>query len=127
MQRSRMAYESLAANDDVPMTGLAEGQGGGLTSGRRRQSDNGPPRSGRTRELYDAFGEVSDDDDEDADEGTRLNPNNNGSRGGGRGGRGDVGGNEVGFHSGFLDDDEEGVSPGASRTDLRQGAYRDEP
>lgn len=119
-----MAYESLAANEDVPMTGLAEQ--GGLMSGQRsrRGGDGGGLRSGRTRELYDAFGEMSDDEDNDgeADEATRLNP-----RGGG--GSGVVGRNEVGFHSGFLDDDEEenGVSPRVSRTDLRQTGYRDEP
>ena len=97
-----MAYESLAANEDVPMTGLAEQ--GGLMSGQRsrRGGDGGGLRSGRTRELYDAFGEMSDDDDNDgeADEATRLNP-----RGGG--GSGAVGRNEVGFHSGFLDDEDE--------------------
>ncbi|KAF5387483.1 hypothetical protein D9757_006557 [Collybiopsis confluens] len=126
MQRSKMAYESLAVNEDVPMTGFAEQ--GGLMSGQRSRRGGGGDgqRSGRTRELYDAFGEMSDDDDDndgEADEATRLNP-----RGGGGSGV-SIGGNEVGFHSGFLDDEDEesGVSPKASRTDLKQTGYRDEP
>jgi kexin len=61
---------------------------------------NSVSRQGRPRakELYDAFGEVSDD--EDADEETRL--------------RGE------GFHSGFLDDDD----PSSAGP---EPAYRDEP
>lgn len=50
----RANYTSLPARDDLPMSSLGEGL------------NTGP----RTKELYDAFGEVSDD--EDADEETRL-------------------------------------------------------
>lgn len=61
----------------------------------------------RTKELYDAFGEVSDDD---ADEETGL--------------RGAIDRTEgLGFHSGFLDDDPStagGMTPAAAR-------YKDEP
>lgn len=67
-------------------------------------------RGGRTKELYDAFGEVSDD--EDADEQTRL-----------RGNSPDPGvGSSVGlgYHSAFLDDDEH---PNTAATP----AYQDEP
>ncbi len=58
-----------------------------------------------TRELYDAFGEVSDDDDND-DETTALRP---------------PAARALGFHSGFLDDDEPSTAAG-----LTPG-YRDEP
>ncbi|KAJ7074135.1 peptidase S8/S53 domain-containing protein [Mycena amicta] len=57
-ERRRNDYASLPAGDELPMSGL----GGRLSSG-----------GARTKELYDAFGEVSDDEDEDADEETRLN------------------------------------------------------
>ncbi|KAJ3872164.1 peptidase S8/S53 domain-containing protein [Lentinula edodes] len=127
--RRKMAYESLAGNDEVPMTSMMESSalvGGGAGGGRGNSTASGRvPRSGRTRELYDAFGDVSDsdEDDEDANEETRLR-------------RSDqvdierVGRNEVGFHSGFLDD-EDAVSPMGSATRLTsgtravEGAYRD--
>jgi kexin len=67
---------------------------------------------GGTKELYDAFGTVSDDDDDDADEETGLRA------GGSRRPGGPLGAHAVGYHSGFLDD-EEPVSP--------SGGYRDEP
>jgi kexin len=60
----------------------------------------------RTKELYDAFGEH---DDDDADENTGLR-----SPGGA--------GPELGFHEGFLDDED----PHTSRT-TPTPAYRDEP
>ncbi|KAJ3985412.1 peptidase S8/S53 domain-containing protein [Lentinula detonsa] len=124
--RRRMAYESLAGNDEVPMTSMIESDalGGGRRAGRNDSTGNGgAPRSGRTRELYDAFGEVSDSDDEDdATEETRLHPSGQAA--------GRVGENEVGFHSGFLDD-EDAVSPMGSANHLpsagRAGGYRDEP
>jgi kexin len=74
------AYAALSAGDELQMNSV---------------SRQGRPRA---KELYDAFGELSDD--EDADEETRLHG--------------------VGFHSGFLDDDE----PSAAGPAL---VYRDEP
>ncbi|KAJ4475682.1 peptidase S8/S53 domain-containing protein [Lentinula aciculospora] len=127
--RRRAAYESLAGNDEMPMTSMMEPSA--LMSGRGRGGRNsttaggGVPRSGRTRELYDAFGEVSDsDEDEDVNERTRLHPSGQGD--------GRMGDNVVGFHSGFLDD-EDAVSPIGSAINLSSGAraaeggYRDEP
>ncbi|PPQ71410.1 hypothetical protein CVT24_012228 [Panaeolus cyanescens] len=67
-------------------------------------SVSGGPRT--TRELYDAFGEVSDDDSDD--ETTALNQGNSRVTGG------------LGFHSGFLDDD---PSTAAGMTPK----YQDEP
>ncbi|KAJ7510200.1 peptidase S8/S53 domain-containing protein [Mycena galericulata] len=49
-------YSTLPAGDELPMSGVRSGRLSG----------------GRTKELYDAFGEVSDDDDDDADEQTHL-------------------------------------------------------
>ncbi|KAL0946529.1 hypothetical protein HGRIS_012738 [Hohenbuehelia grisea] len=93
-RQRRANYASLPAGDDLPMSSIRDGGSAGGV---------------RTKELYDAFGEVSDD--EDVDEETHLQ----GRRPGERSGAG------LGFHSGFLDDDEHpstaGVSPG----------YRDEP
>lgn len=83
-------YATLAGGEDVPMSTVGPG-------GVRP----------RTKELYDAFGEVSDD--EDADEETHL-----------RGGHHSVS-EGIGFHSGFLDDDEpQSAGPSGDR-------YRDEP
>ncbi|KAJ8454944.1 hypothetical protein ONZ45_g19110 [Pleurotus djamor] len=84
----RANYESLPGGDTMAMSSIRDGAVGGP----------------RTRELYDAFGEVSDD--EDADEQTQL-------RGPGR----STGG--IGFHSGFLDDDPSTAGPTPK--------YRDEP
>jgi len=66
-------------------------------------SITGGPRT--TRELYDAFGEVSDDDDDD-DETTALRQPLARS---------------VGFHSGFLDDDDPPTAAGLTPK------YRDDP
>ncbi|KAJ7256538.1 kex protein [Mycena haematopus] len=51
-------YSSLPEGDELPMSGV---RGGRLAGG-----------GGRTKELYDAFGEVSDGEEDDADEQTRL-------------------------------------------------------
>lgn len=77
--RRRAVYSSLA-DDELPMSSISRG-------GAR-------PRP-RAKELYDAFGEVSDDD-EDADEQTMLHP-----------GRSFDDHQEAGlaFHSEFLDDE----------------------
>jgi kexin len=71
-----------------------------------------PPR---TKELYDAFGEYEEDDEDDVDENTGLRA---GSPSGG-------GGGGLRFHEGFLDDED----PNTPRTGPTQGhqAYRDEP
>ncbi|KAH9952067.1 peptidase S8/S53 domain-containing protein [Amylocystis lapponica] len=85
--RRRANYTSLPAGDDVAMGSISLGNRGGQ----------------RTKELYDAFGEVSDD--EDADEQTRLRPRAP---------------SPVNFHTGFLDDEPStagGVTP----------HYKDEP
>jgi len=100
--RRRLARMSAHSNysaisgEEVPMAGF---NGGGLAAGRSRT----------TRELYDAFGEVSDDD-EYGDETTALRPRDDGRRA------------NLGFHSGFLDDDEPSAPLTAPAT-----AYRDEP
>ena len=91
--RRRANYASLAGNDLAMSTVSRDGR---------------PSRGARTKELYDAFGEVSDD--EDADEETGLRPRDHGDSPDGR----------LGFHSGFLDDDDP-VSAGHRPT------YRDEP
>jgi len=92
LQRRRANYSTLAA-DDLPMSSVARGHTGG----------------GRTKELYDAFGEVSDDEDDglDADEETGLRRN---ASPGGR----------LAFHSGFLEDDEAQDAGPAT-------IYKDEP
>ncbi|KAJ7137686.1 peptidase S8/S53 domain-containing protein [Mycena epipterygia] len=50
-------YKTLPAGDELPMSGVRGGR---------------PSGGARTKELYDAFGEVSEDEDDDADEQTRL-------------------------------------------------------
>jgi len=93
-RRARLAnYTTLPAGDDVSMSNLAGGQ---------RSVPLGP-RS--TKELYDAFGEVSDDE-YDGDDEEKLLRDPQISAG-------------LGFHSGFLEDDE----PQADGT----SAYRDNP
>jgi len=88
--RRRQNYTSLPA-DEVPMSSIRRGP------------------TGRTRELYDAFGEVSED--EDADERTKLHGGHD-TRGG------------LGFHAGFLEDDD----PQTAGTPFGSAApYRDEP
>jgi len=66
------------------------------------------PRAPRTKELYDAFGEH---DDEDVDETTGLRGTSPGGAGPG-----------LGFHEGFLDDED----PNTPRT-VPTPSYRDEP
>ncbi|PPQ93274.1 hypothetical protein CVT25_015272 [Psilocybe cyanescens] len=93
--RRRMAqkaaqYTALNNDNEVSMTALGTSISGG-------------PRT--TRELYDAFGEVSDDDD---DETTALRQPL--ARGAG-----------IGFHSGFLDDDDPPTAAGPTPI------YHDEP
>lgn len=91
--RKGQNYTSLPG-DEVAMESIRQGPGG------------------RTRELYDAFGEVSDDEDEDdADERTGLHPDND-PRG------------SLGLHDGFLDDDD----PQSAGTPFNSVTpYRDDP
>ncbi|GLB34764.1 putative kex protein [Lyophyllum shimeji] len=100
-RKARLAnYSTLPAGDDLSMSALATGRQSGVMTGGNRP----------TRELYDAFGEVSDDDD-DNDENTALrgtHPQDRVSTG-------------LGFHSGFLDDDEPSTAGGPTPV------YRDEP
>lgn len=91
--RRRVNYTSLTS-DDLAMNSVSR--------------DGRPSGGARTKELYDAFGELSDD--EDADEETGLRPRDHDGSPGGR----------LAFHSGFLDD-EDPVSAGHRST------YRDEP
>ena len=94
-RRARLVnYTTLPAGDDVSMNALA----GGERSAPRHASRP-------TKELYDAFGEVSDDE-YDGDEGEKLL----------RGAQISTG---LGFHSGFLKDD-------VPRVD-ETGRYRDHP
>ncbi|KAK1236417.1 pheromone processing endoprotease [Marasmius sp. AFHP31] len=101
-QKRRQQYESLAGEEDVLMGAMDHGGVAGRDSGSRVGTGRGT-----TRELYDAFGEVSDDDDA-ADEETRLRPDRSN----------EVASGGLGFHSGFLDDED---VPGS------RGGYRDEP
>lgn len=94
-RRARMAsYSSLPPGEEMSL--------GALMTGHRSAGVAAPNRP--TRELYDAFGEVSDDDE---DETTHLR---------------DHVSTGIGFNSGFLDDDEEPSNSVAEAT-LR---YRDE-
>ncbi|CCL99995.1 uncharacterized protein FIBRA_02020 [Fibroporia radiculosa] len=86
--RRKAAYTSLPESDEVVLSSVDKGAGVGQ----------------RSKELYDAFGEVSDD--EEADEETRLRPAGVSPA--------------VNLHAGFLDDDPStagGITP----------RYRDEP
>ena len=76
--------------------------------GRVGGAPRGAPRT--TKELYDAFGEVSDDDD-DVDEETALRPHSISHA------------LDTGLHSGFLDDDD----PPSGGSGRQQARYRDEP
>ncbi|KAJ7085743.1 peptidase S8/S53 domain-containing protein [Mycena belliarum] len=57
VQQRLRNYSTLPEGDELPMSGV---RGGRLSGGPR------------TKELYDAFGEVSEDEEDDADEQTRL-------------------------------------------------------
>lgn len=97
MRKRRANYSSLRGDDDVAMGSIGRMSGG---------SSRGPQR---TKELYDAFGEVSDD--EDADEETALRPHSISP------------GLDTGLHSGFLEDDD----PPTGGSGGKQSRYRDEP
>jgi kexin len=91
--RRAAGHYSALPDDDVALGALPRG-------------GSGTPR---TKELYDAFGEQ--DDDDDADENTGLRASSPGGAGPG-----------LGFHEGFLDDED----PHTPRT-APTPAYRDEP
>jgi kexin len=93
-RRAGGQYSALP-DDDVALGAMPRSAGGGSTP--------------RTKELYDAFGEHDEDDDVDENTGLRV-----GSPGGARPG--------LGFHEGFLDDED----PHTPRT-APTPAYRDEP
>ncbi len=98
-RRTMSAYDPLGTNE-MSMSALA---GHGPTGG-----------TGRSRELYDAFGEVSDDEDE-ADENTGLR-------------RPQVPGRStegLGFNSGFLDDEDPATTGGVTPKPQQQH-YRDD-
>jgi len=92
-------YITIPAGDDMSMSAIASARRSGIIPGGSRP----------TRELYDAFGEVSDEDDDDdertASRGTLTHEGVPGT---------------FGFHSGFLDDDEPPTARG------NHAAYRDE-
>lgn len=90
VMRRRAEYSALGGNDLA--MGRFPGQGG----------------TPRTKELYDAFGEVSDEEDADEETGLRGGRPEDRSPGG------------LGFHSGFLDDED----PASAR---HVGGYKDEP
>ncbi|KAH9980967.1 peptidase S8/S53 domain-containing protein [Lactifluus volemus] len=79
--------------------------------GTIQRGGRAPPR---TKELYDAFGEYEEDDEDDVDENTGLRASSPSGGGGG-----------LGFHEGFLDDE----NPNTPRMAPTQGheAYHDEP
>jgi kexin len=92
-RRRRAKHYSALPGDDVALGTLPRGGG----------------RGPRTKELYDAFGEQGEDDDDEPDENTGLTVP--------AGGVGD------GFHEGFLDDED----PNTPRTAPEPTSYRDEP
>ena len=94
--RKRRANYSSLRGEDVAMSALGRATGGARA-----------PK--QTKELYDAFGEVSDD--EDADEETALRPHATSH------------GLDTGLHAGFLDDDD----PPSAGDGLKETRYRDEP
>ncbi|KAI1794703.1 peptidase S8/S53 domain-containing protein [Ganoderma leucocontextum] len=96
VRKRRANYSSLRGEEDVAMSAISRATGGARA-----------PR--QTKELYDAFGEVSDD--EDADEETALRPHAASH------------GLDTGLHAGFLDDDDP-PSAGGGQKETR---YRDEP
>jgi kexin len=98
-RRARLAnYTTLPAGDDVSMSALT----GGQSNNRRHGS--------RTKELYDAFGEVSDDEHDGHEEEKLL-----------RGAQTSAG---LGFHSDFLDDDEPRADGGRVYHDDLEGGER---
>jgi kexin len=105
--QKRNAYSALSGGDDVRMRSLDRDSSAraGLLGGRG---------SGNTRELYDAFGVLSDEEDQEDDE------EESALRGAG-GGYDAHPRRGLGYHEGFLDDD------GPPTAGTPSGLYRDEP
>lgn len=105
--QKRNAYSALSGGDDVRMRSMDRDSSAraGLLGGKG---------SGNTRELYDAFGVLSDEEGQDDDE------EENALRGAG-GGYDAQPGRGLGYHEGFLDDD------GPPTAGTPTGPYRDEP
>lgn len=98
INRGRSEYTTLPqAGDDSQMTGLMTNRSTRSTTTRRAPT---------TKALYDALGELSDDD---ADEDSRLRPESHRME-------------RLGFHSGFLDDDDPPSAGGP-----KSAKYHDEP
>ena len=94
-RRRRAARYSVLPGDELALGALPRGGG----------------RGPRTKELYDAFGEHGEDEEEDEDEPDEHTGLRAGSPGGG-----------VGFHEGFLDDEDANTPRSAPLP-----SYRDEP
>ncbi|KAG8803836.1 pheromone processing endoprotease [Serendipita sp. 398] len=112
-KRTKAAYVPLAGSggDTMAMRSMAGGAGGagsGGPSGAR--SGSGERSAGGTRELYDAFGVGSDDDDDEVDENSALTGSNRFAQQA-----------TVTYHDGFLDDE------GLSTANTGRTPYRDEP
>jgi len=102
--QKRSAYSALSGGDDMRMRSMDR-------DSSARAGLLGGGGSGNTRELYDAFGVLSDEEGhDDDDEESAL-------RGAG-GGYDAHPGRGLGYHEGFLDDDTAGTPT---------GPYRDEP
>lgn len=102
--QKRSAYSALSGGDDMRMRSMDR-------DNSARAGLLGGGGSGNTRELYDAFGVLSDEEDQDDDdEESALR---------GAGGRYDTHpGRGLGYHEGFLEDD---------TADTPTRPYRDEP
>ena len=104
--QKRNAYSALSGGDEVRMRSMDR-------DSSARAGLLGSRRSGNTRELYDAFGVLSDEEDQDGDS------EENALRGaGGYDAHPRTG---LGYHEGFLDDD------GPPTAGTPTAPYRDEP
>ena len=106
-QQKRNAYSALSDGDDMGMRPIDR-------DSSARAGLLGSRRSGNTRELYDAFGVLSDEEDQDDD-------GEEGALRGAGGGYDAQPGRGLGYHEGFLDDD------GPPTAGTPTGPYRDEP
>ncbi|KAG8809361.1 pheromone processing endoprotease [Serendipita sp. 399] len=114
-KRSKAAYAPLAGGsgggDTMAMRSMAGGSGGAGSGGPQARGGSGERSAGGTRELYDAFGVGSDDDDEDeVDEHSALTGSNRFAQQA-----------TVTYHDGFLDDE------GLSTANTGRTPYRDDP
>ena len=107
-RRAKSAYAPIPG-ENMPMRSMEGGAGQASGSG---EPGTGERSAGGTRELYDAFG-VGSDDEDDADEHSALT--------GGGGANQYVQQASVSYHDGFLDDE------GLSTAHTARTPYRDEP